>query len=475
MKRNDVLIRGYSPEVTGSAIECEVHYWSDGKQKKFTFVIDFGFYQGHNHKNLEYNRTLPIENIGAVLITHSHLDHIGAIPCLVRDGYKGKIYMSEGTALLSNLVYEDTYKIMKRDYKVSKKPMQFFKENVDRALNQTELVVYGKTITINPYIQVTFFPNAHLPGASMILVQILDEESRANDINLLFTGDYKAENELMEFDPLPVWVYALPNLTIISEATYGDKDSSEIDYCIEDTIEYGCKHNKVIFLSAFAQGRYQQLMYKIRTMQEDGRIPKDYPIQMDGPSAVNVTFTYLEFWKQMNLKKDIFLFPYRSRFITENEERNAVINRKNRQIIISTSGMMSNGPAKLYMPTVLSNPDALVCVCGYASEGTLARSILETEPGGSIAFGSRFLPLVKRAETMQTFEMSAHATSDQLIEFLNRFNARSILINHGEPAVKKIFAQKVKNETFVKKVSVMEPDKVFKVTKYGVDKIYTRI
>lgn len=456
-------IRGYNEGVTGSSTRNTVHF-SDGN--KFRFLVDFGMYQGEGHHGIEYNDSISPEKIDAILLTHTHLDHDGALPIFVRKGYNKNIYMSDASAAVIDIGLMDSYNIMKRDAKLKRQPILFSESDIEQTIKQIKAVKYEQTIKIHSNISVTFFNNGHLIGASAILVQI---DEPGGIINLLYTGDYKPNNIFLDIKPFPSWVYALPNLTIISEATYGSTNSWEVAHTWEDDIIEACSRNQLIFNCAFGQGRAQELMYRIRILQDAGNIPKDYPVLIDGTTTISYTFRYLDRSNIIQMKEEAKNFlPYNIQFV-DNKSRPALLEKKNRAIFISTSGMGSHGPAATYIPHFLSNQNALIYIPGYASEGTLARKIVEANYGEEILFKDGH-SVIKKAEVKQTGEFSSHATADQIIEFFQHFAPLSILLNHGEPKNKEILEARVQKELGIKKTGILGMGYVYRVNSYGIDK-----
>ena len=456
-------IRGYHKGVTGSCIRNTVHF-SDGK--KFRFLVDYGMYQGEGHHGIEYNDSVSPEKIDTILLTHTHLDHDGALPIFVRKGYNKDIYMSDASAAVIDIGLMDSYNIMKRDAKLKRQPILFSESDIEQTIKLIKAVKYEQTVKIHSNISVTFLNNGHLIGASAILVQI---DEPGGIINLLYTGDYKPNNIFLDIKPFPSWVYALPNLTIISEATYGSTNSWEVAHTWEDDIIEACSRNQLIFNCAFGQGRAQELMYRIRMLQDAGNIPKDYPVLIDGTTTVSYTFRYLDRSNIIQMKEEAKNFlPYNIQFV-DNKSRPALLEKKNRAIFISTSGMGSHGPAATYIPHFLSNQNALMYIPGYASEGTLARKIVEANYGEEILFKDGH-SVIKKAEVKQTGEFSSHATADQIIEFFQHFAPLSILLNHGEPKNKEILEVRVEKELGIKKIGILGMGYVYRVNSYGIDK-----
>lgn len=458
-----VEIRGYNKRVTGSTNRNTVHF-SDGSI--YRFLVDFGMYQGEGHKGIEYNDSVNPKKIDSILLTHTHLDHDGALPIFVRHGYDKNIYMSDASASVIDIGLYDSYNIMKRDSKLKHRPVLFSEGDIEQTLSQIKSVKFEETIKIHDNISVTFFNNGHLIGASVILIQIDDPRGI---INLLYMGDYKPDNIFLDIKPFPYWVYALPNLTIISESTYGSTNSWDIEQNWEDDIIEACSRNSLIFNCAFGQGRAQELMFRIRKLQDEGKIPKDYPVKIDGKTTFAYTFRYLDRSNILKINENALNFlPYNIQYV-DDKTRPEVMNLRRRSIFISTSGMGSNGPAATYIPHFLSNPNALIYIPGYASEGTLARKILEAEYGDLVEFkdGSS---TVKNAEVKWTGEFSSHAPADVIIEFFRMFSPLSILFTHGEPEQRKALEERTKREIGIKKTGILGMGYVYRINSYGIDK-----
>lgn len=461
-------VRCYHHGVTGSCIRITIHY-SDGT--KFRILVDFGIYQGETeviNKILTYNDSVNPDKIDAVLLTHTHLDHDGALPLFVKNGYTKKIYMCVPTSIVLPISLEDSYNVMRHVCKTRKCPMLFNEKDIYQVLNQAVACEFEKSFNINPNIKVTFFNNGHLVGSSIILVQVSDP--CGEHINLLFTGDYKNDNTFLDLKPLPDWVYNLDNLTIVTESTYGDTNSADIEHVWAKNIEEACKNNNVIVIPAFAQGRMQELMYNVKLLQEKGTIPNNYIIELAGKTGIKYTFAYASNYKTLGFKENMHNFFPRNLHIVDSKTPMSIsYDNKKPRIIITTSGMGNFGPANSYIPEMLPNPNAVIHFTGYMAEGTLGRKLQETELGQSVLIkGSMNIP--RRAKVFSTSEFSSHAKADELIEFINRFTPRAVLVNHGEPDVKAKFAKRIAENTKTRKVGILGNGFVYRINPYGIVK-----
>ena len=469
MKTTDyVEIRGYHKGVTGSTIRNTTHF-SDGTI--FRYLVEFGMYQGEGHsRGLDYNDSVNPKKINAILITHPHLDHDGALPIFVKKGYDKKIYMSDAAACVIDIGFHDSYNIMKRDASILKTTPLYSENDIEKTLDLIQKVRYEETVKImnekDKEITATFFDNGHLTGAAMILVQI--KEYGCEDINILYTGDYKAANCFLDIKPLPYWVYALPNLTIVCEATYGTTNSWDVEHTWEDDIIKACSKNRIIINTAFAQGRFQELMLRVHNLKENGLIPKDYPVKVDGKTGIDYTFRYLSNSNIIHFKEDSMNFFSENLQFVDNKTRASIMNDKKGKIIITTAGMGSNGPAKEYIKKFLPNPNALIYFPGYTSEGTVGRRVFEAKYEENVLVGGT--EVTKRAQVLQTLEFSSHATADELIDFLCKFAPRSVLFNHGTIECKEAMAERTKKELGIKKIGILGMGYVYRINQYGIDK-----
>lgn len=462
-----VDVRGYNEGVTGSCIRNTVHF-ADGTT--YRYLVDYGMYQGEGHKRgIDYNDSVNPNKINTILVTHPHLDHDGALPIFVKKGYTGKIYMTDAAACLIDIGFNDSYNIMKKDAKLLRQAPLYSEEDVSQTLRQVKAVKFEEPIKnheIHDYITVTFFNNGHLFGSSIILVQI--NEPGHEPINLLYTGDYKPYNIFLDIQPLPSWVYALPNLTIISEATYGTTNSWDIVPHLDDDIVEACAKNKTIVLFAFAQGRYQEMLYRVAKLKDQGKIPEDYPVRADGKTGIDYTFRQISNSNIIKYKEGMtHFFPSHLQFV-DDKTRPSIMQHKGGQIIITTSGMGTNGPARVYAPYYLRNKNAILYFPGYLSEGTIGRRLYEAGYGETVTIHGE--PVVKQAEVLQTLECSSHATADELIEFYSMFAPKSILFIHGSIDKKKALEARTRNELGIKKTGILGMGYVCRINSYGIDK-----
>lgn len=384
----------------------------------------------------ELNNELPFdpEKVDFCLITHTHVDHIGRLPYMVKKGFYRPIYVTETTNKLLPLALNDSFKVLSS---VSKR------KNVK--------CLYSEA-------------NGHLVGAALILVQISYPEYE--DINLLFTGDYNNKNMFFNVNPIPKWILELP-LTVIQESTYGDMDSTEIKEIFKENIKKCIESDGTVLTLVFSLGRAQEILYELKCMQENCELDSNIPIYFDGKLAIRYTNLYIK--DGLGIKPEMKDFLPQNLTFVDNESRSDVLKSTSKKIIVTTSGMGSYGPAQVYIPEYISRSNTLIHFTGYTAEGTMGGKLKNAETGSMVEVGG--LIAKKRANVEYTTEYSAHAKADEMIEFLKQFkNLKLVLVNHGESQTKNIFAERIVEEVDAKRVGLLGREYFFRIDSYGLVK-----
>ena len=438
-----VYLTAYHSEVTGSRMMLVAIYPDKTKRK---ILIDCGYYQEISYRRLNYEDELNPEGIDAVLITHNHIDHTGLLPKLVKNGYKGHIYMTNITKQLLPAYLKDSASQQEENaaYLRNKYPDEAYKfemlysnADVEATMKQWVGVDYRKQIELLPDVKVTFFENGHILGAAMILVQISCYKRK--NINFLFTGDYRSRNPLFYVPAIPK---ALRNmeLILVTESTYGSTNKEEIKVCFEKNMINAFNKRKHILIGAFAQGRMQEILNRLKNMEKKGLIPPDYVICVDGALGISTCSKYQSIFEQYYPKSADFMPDY-VKFL-DAKNRGGILDDGTPKIVVSTSGMLSNGPAKEHVPAFIQRSDCMIHLCGYAAEETIARELLDTMRHDEVTIWNNVYQ--KKATVKTTREFSSHATADQLLNFIRKFsNVRFAVVNHGTSKSAEDFTKKI--------------------------------
>ena len=448
-------------EVTGS---CNLIIVKLPSEETVRFVVDCGLFQEREYE--EMNSVLPFnaENIDFCLVTHVHVDHIGRLPYMVRNGFFRSIYATETTCKLLPLALNDSFKVLNSVSKRKNVKSLYSDVDVERTLELLKPCKYNETIKVHENIKVTFLNNGHLVGAALILVQI--SYPGYEDINLLFTGDYNNKNMFFDVNPIPQWILDLP-LTVVQESTYGSMDSSEIHRCFKYNIKKCLYNDGTVVALVFSLGRAQEILYELRNMQKSGELDVQIPIYFDGKLAIRYTDLYIK--DGLDVKPEMREFLPENLTFVDKASRSNVLMDTHKKIILTTSGMGSYGPAQTYIPEYIARENSLIQFTGYTAEGTMGNRLKNTQLGEMVEVGG--LIAKKRADVEYTTEYSAHAKADEMIAFLKQFkNLKLVLVNHGELTTKKIFAERIMKEVDPKRVGILGREYFFRVDSYGLVK-----
>ena len=438
------VLSAYHSGVTGSKILLELTS-VDGRT--YRILIDCGYFQEIQYRRLNYVNDLDPSKIDAILVTHNHIDHTGLIPKMVREGYRNPIYMTKITKqLLQNFLndsaeqQEDNAKYLRDRYPAEAwrfNPL-YHEEDVEKTMKLCQGLNFEETYEILPGIKVTYFVNGHILGAGFILIQCQDQLMKP--INFFFTGDYKLTNPFFPVPDIPAWVKKL-ELVMVHEATYGNTNSKDIKVCFIQNLLDAFSKNLSILIGAFAQGRMQEVLYDLRKLQDQNLIPEQYEIYVDGPLGIATNLNYKDILSWFNPETSDFL-PKKLQIVVP-KEREHILDSKRPRIVVTTSGMLSNGPARQYVPMFLEYSRAMIHLTGYAAEETLARTLLDAKESELVTIGVKVYH--KRAVVKSTREKTSHVTLDGMLDFINRFENIAFLgINHGEENVQNYLAYSVK-------------------------------
>lgn len=457
----NVAIQSESDGVTGSCMQITACF---PDRSKTSFLIDCGLFQEPEYAARNRSFSFNPENISFVIVSHNHIDHTGRLGLLQKKGFFGKVYTSTDTSILMPLALQDTCHILKEAAKKENTSPIYNDTNVFNVMNMVVPCKFEETINVSQNIKMTMFKNGHLPGAEMILLQISYHEYE--DINILFLGDIALKNMFFSVPNLPDWVLALP-LTIVTESTYGDTNSSDIEFNFKRNVKkfFTEVPNGTLINPAFSLGRSQEVLYTFKQMQNEGLLSKDIPIFLDGKLSQSYTNLYLKRALSSIDKENLDFLP-ENFFYASKLDRINLCNSPEAKIIVASSGMGSYGPARTYLQKYISRSDSYIHFTGYAAEGTLARDIYDAAHDSTVNFGGLCIP--KKARISYTSQFSAHAKADEILKFLGQFtNLLLVLVTHGEPEVKNKFAARIVEEIAPKNVGILSTTVFFRIGSRG--------
>lgn len=433
------------------------------------FIVDCGLFyakKDDEEKALKINEKfhfLP-ETLKFCLVTHNHVDHTGRLPLLVKKGFQGKIYVTEDTKTLLPLALNDSYKVLKEKAKRSRSRQLYTESDVGNTSSKLSACVFEKVEYVHKNIKVTYFNNGHLVGAGMALVQI--SYPGFEDINILFMGDYNNKNIFLNLKELPDWVKNL-NLTVITESTYGNMNSYEKRECFQENV-LRCVHDGgSVVVPVFSLGRAQEILYEMKKLQSMKELNPSMPIRFDGKLGINYTRLFTS--GKLHIKEEMIDFLPDNLTFVDKTTRAKILYSREPQIILTTSGMGSYGPAQFYIPEYVKRKGSMVHFTGYTAPNTFGGKLKNAKQGEVVTLNG--LDVQKNATVEYTKEFSAHAKADELITFLKQFNnLKFVLVTHGETECREIFSQRVMREVKTKNVAILDSRYVFRINPYGLVK-----
>lgn len=455
-----------NPGVSGSATLISVH-WPTGRNVRF--LVDAGAAQGKDNKDF-YNCFFPFNagKIDFIILTHGHHDHQGLLPMVVRQGFNGPIFTHYANSILMPTSLYDSCKILDV---MTGRPICDVNE-VEATLDLVVGCTTKRTIKPDKNIRIVFYTNGHLVGAVVTLVVITCPGEE--DINLIFTGDYKDENVFFNVETPPKEVRNLNISAIFCESTYGDVDSTNpmFEKCLEKNTAQALKDGKTVVYPAFSQGRYQEILYDIKMWKKKGIIPENIPIYADGKSSQEFTIKYM--YNDLGIKKLMKDFvPKGTKFVPRTRDRKSyrdeIIKNDEPKIILAPGGMASYGPIQYYIQNYISRNDVLFHFLGYCSPEAQGYRLLDTPAGEKVKYGG--FEYVKWFDTEKTAEKSGHAPRNILLAFLKLFPyKKSIVIYHGEDETKHKFREFLLDnlELPENQIVVSSPDVGYRIESKGI-------
>jgi metallo-beta-lactamase family protein len=449
---------GAARQVTGSRHLLEV----GGKR----VLLDCGLVQGRRSEAEARNRDFGFDPraIDAVVLSHAHIDHSGALPALVARGFAGRVHATLATADLAGIMLRDSGNIQEHDAEIMTRrrarkgeppvvPL-YTVEDAQRAVERLDAHPYHRPVPIVPGVTATFYDAGHILGSAVVSLEV-EEEGRRRTI--VFSGDLGRKGLPILRDPeTPEAADAL-----LVESTYGDRLHAPVelvDQKLAALINRVVARRGRVIVPAFAVGRTQELCFALSRLQRGGHIP-EVAVYVDSPLAVNVTEVFARHPECFDseiadvLQQTGDPFGLKTlRYLRTRDESMALNSLTGPFLVISASGMCEAGRILHHLRNGIGDPRNVILIVGYQAEHTLGRRLVEQAAVVKI-FGE---PTERRAEVVVMNEFSAHADRGELLAWVAGFRKKPerVFVVHGEETQSLPFAAALARETAIPSVIV---------------------
>ncbi len=387
---------------------------------------------------------LTAEPPDAILVTHAHIDHTGALPLVSERFPAAPIYCTETTLLLTRLLLADSVRVMEAEHLAQEGETPLYTaEVVERTLARVRPVEWAQPVapTSDPAITVRFLHAGHIAGAAMLLI-----DTPAGRV--LHMGDYSvtAQRTLHGLD-----VLGLPQAdAVISEGTYGDAihaNRKEQERALVATVARVVGRGGRALLPAFAVGRAQEVALILRAARSTGELPP-VPIHLDGmvrgvcalyQAQVHDLNPRLQNYVR-NARRPLFADPSLAVYAVTAGRRRGLLDNPEAAIVISSSGMMTGGPAPLYARAFAADEKNAIIFSGYQDDESPGAALLRARQGTTVALGKEELTL---SCAVERYSLSAHADAGQIEVAVARARPRVTVLVHGEPDTLRALARRV--------------------------------
>ncbi len=421
-------------------------------EKPHRIMIDCGMFQGGDEamaKNREDFAYDPA-SIDVLIVTHAHADHIGRIPKLVKDGFRGKIYSTEATHDLVPLMFDDSLKIFNYEAKKHEVEPMYNEEDVNRTLSLWHSVPFHSQLNLGAGFSATLHVAGHILGSAMVKLSYGNKK-------MLFTGDLGNSP-----DPLLKDTEVIDDVDyMLMESVYGDRNHEEREERVsqlKNAILETIAKRGILMIPSFALERTQNLLYLINNLVESGEVP-EIPVFLDSPLSIDITRVFKKHVGDMNsdvkehLKEDDDVFSFPGFVETYSiDDSKAIMRQPNPKVIISSAGMSHAGRIIHHEKHYLEDPNNMILFVGYQSVGTLGRIIQDGAKHVKIL--GKELDVKAKVVTISGY--SAHKDSEHLVEFVSysaEKNLKKVFVAMGEIKSSLFLVQRIRDYLGVEAVA----------------------
>lgn len=417
-----VTLHGAAREVTGSCYRVET--------KTTRVLIDCGMYQGSAFSDAKNFRPFGFDaaDVDAVIVTHTHLDHIGRLPKLVGEGFKGPIYLTKPTAELARIVLEDASEIMQEQFEREFRPKLYEEEDLGKTFDLMRGMDYSRWKTIGD-LKFRFRDAGHVFGSAFVEIE------ETGGARTVFSGDLgNVDTPILR----PTAQIGTSDAVFI-ESTYGNRIHEELTSRKEHFLELvkeTMRMKGVLLIPSFAIERTQDLLYHLHSFFEHHEIePVD--VYIDSPMAIRVTKVmkeYPEYYDREASKhvmhgEDFLDFPGLTQTMSRNESK-MINDAPSPKVIIAGSGMMAGGRILHHLRRYLGRKSTTLFIVGHQAEGTLGRRLYSGEK--HVRIHDDYINV--KAKVVSVGSFSAHADQRKLLNWIRSAKTlpERVYCTHGE-------------------------------------------
>lgn len=421
-------------------------------------LIDCGLKQGSRLAEKENYQPFPYKpaEVSAVLITHAHIDHIGRLPKLYRDGFRGRVFATHPTLDLARINLDDSLHLLKKEAEELGQEPLFSEQDLIECWRLTHGRPYRQEIEISPNVKARFNDAGHILGSAVIEVFLKEGDPStglraSRETKIVFSGD-------LGNPPTPLLrptEYIDEADYVLVESAYGDRlheDKTRRQEKLRQVVESVVKSGGTLMIPAFALERTQEILFELNHLVESGRISK-IPVFIDSPLAIKATAVYQKYGDYFNKEAayliksgdDLFNFPGLE-FSLTTESSKAINEVPPPKIIIAGSGMSEGGRILHHEKRYLPDPKSCLLIIGYQTAGSLGRRLLEGE--SEVKMFGEIVPV--RAQIKAIGGYSAHADQAKLLEWVGHVkNVKRVFVVQGETGPAATLAGKIKSDLAV--------------------------
>ncbi len=400
----------------------------------YRVLVDCGLFQGLKQLRLKNWAPLPVSpsDIHAVVLTHAHIDHTGYLPLLVKNGFSGKVYCTEGTRDLCKILLPDSAHLQEEEAEYANRrgfskhhpalPL-YTKEDAFNALQLLTPVAFEQDVNIGDDLTLRYTPNGHILGSAFARIH-------NHKTSVLFSGDIGRPNNILMRAPEQVKQADY----LVLESTYGNRLHARDDPMLKlaSIINKTVTRKGVVLIPVFAVGRAQELLYYIHLLKTSGAIPEHIPVYLNSPMAVDATAIFTKHRGEHKLTKEECAALNRTAHIVNSVEESRALNQmKGPMIILSASGMASGGRVVHHLKAFAPKSNNTILFAGFQAAGTRGAAMIDG--AREIKIHGEYYPIRARVEFISN--LSAHADYEEIIGWLRGFVSppKKTFIVHGEP------------------------------------------